>query len=97
MTCAHPEDPCPSGSCLFPHHECLQEKITTPLVWQSMTIYFVEFLHKGTIVHRQGYRQMENLNKAREEWKAKNTAPPAEGLNHDEYETSTYAVYVTDV
>lgn len=67
------------------------------MAWQSMTIYFVEFIRNGTIQHRQGYHQMENMEKARNEWRAKNTKPPATGIERDEYETSTYPVYVTDV
>ena len=67
------------------------------MAWQSATLYFVEFLHRGVIQHRQAYRQMENLNAARASWIAKNTKPPATGLDHDEYETSTHAIYVTDL
>lgn len=65
--------------------------------WESMTIYVCEFLRHGQRVHMQGYRQTENLFKARDDWKAKNTEPPAEGAQRDEYETLTTACYVTDV
>jgi len=67
------------------------------MAWQSMTIYFVEFLRNGNLVHTQGYHQMANMDTAKREWKAKNTKPPAVGLDRDEYETNTRAVYVTDV
>jgi hypothetical protein len=65
--------------------------------WNSATIYFVEFIRSGTILHRQGYHQMSNMEQARRNWTGKNTKPPATGIARDEYETSTYPVYVTDL
>jgi hypothetical protein len=65
------------------------------MAWQSMTIYVVEFLRGGVRQHMQGYRQLENMEKARKDWLVKNEIEST--YNHDEYETSTTATYVTDV
>jgi len=67
------------------------------VAWESMTIYVCAFLRNGSAQHTQGYHQVANLQKARAEWTAKNTKPPATGKDHDEYETETKVVYVTDV
>jgi hypothetical protein len=40
---------------------------------------------------------MSNMEQARRNWTGKNTKPPATGIARDEYETSTYPVYVTDL
>lgn len=66
------------------------------MAWSSMTIYVVEFLHRGVRKHMQGYHQMENMEAARRDWLAKNTAPVDPWLP-TEFETQTTAVYVTDV
>jgi len=65
--------------------------------WNSATLYFVEFIRFNTVMKRQAYHQMANMEQARRDWNAKNTNPPATGIDRDEYETMTYPVYVTDL
>lgn len=67
------------------------------MAWQSMTIYVVEFLKNGVRQHMQGFRQMANMQEARDKWNAQNPLPLATGAARDPFETQTTAIYVTDV